>query len=140
MKILLQRFLSPISVVSMVFVFATSTVNAVDDILLISIDVAPNVLNIQSNSVIVTVHTNIAYSAVDVNNSLVYLNDIEIDWWKADNRGNFVAKFNSDEVKDLELSVNDYNLLELAGYTTDGIFFHGFQDIMVIDNVPKGNK
>ena len=57
----------------------------------IQIDVAPNVLNIQSQGAIVTVHTDIAYSAVD--GASVYLNGVAIQWWKADARGNFVAKF-----------------------------------------------
>ena len=57
----------------------------------IEIDVAPNVLNIQSESTVVTVHTDIAYSLVV--GASVYLNDVEIYYSKSDNRGYFVAKF-----------------------------------------------
>ena len=103
----------------------------------IEIDVSPNVLNIQSQSTIVTVHTDIAYSLVA--GASVFLNDVAISWWKADDRGNFVAKFSSDEIKTLDgLITGDYNTLVLTGYTTDGEAFIGTQDIMVIDNIPAG--
>jgi len=101
------------------------------------IDVSPNVLNIQSKSTVVTVHTDIAYSIVI--GASVFLNDVAIDWWKSDDRGNFVAKFMSDEIKTLEgLIIGDYNTLVLTGYTTDRETFIGTQDILVIDNVPEG--
>jgi hypothetical protein len=104
----------------------------------IQIDVAPNVLNIQSEGVIVTVHTDIAYSAVE--GASVYLNGVAIKYWKADARGNFVAKFDMDEIKNLDgLIIDDYNTLVLNGYTTDGDTFIGEQDIRVIDIIPKGS-
>ena len=103
----------------------------------IEIDVSPNVLNIQSQSTIVTVHTDIAYSIVA--GASVFLNGVAIDWWKSDDRGNFVAKFVSDEIKTLEgLIIGDYNTLTLNGFTTGGDAFIGTQEIMVIDNVPEG--
>ena len=84
----------------------------------IEIDVAPNVLNIQSQGTVVTVHTDVAYSLVAA--SFVTLNDVAIGSWKADNQGNFVAKFLIDEVKPLEgLIIGDYNTLTLVGYDTD---------------------
>jgi hypothetical protein len=105
----------------------------------IEIDVSPNVLNIQSQSVIVTVHTDIAYSLVV--GASVFLNDVAIDWWKSDDRGNFVAKFVSDEIKTLDgLIIGDYNTLVLTGYTTGGEAFIGTQDIKVIDNIPSGRN
>ncbi len=105
----------------------------------ILIDVSPNVLNIQSQSTVVTVHTDIAYSIVV--GATVFLNDVAIDWWKSDDRGNFVAKFDSDEIKTLNgLIIGGYNTLVLTGYTTGGEAFIGTQDIMVIDNIPAGKK
>ena len=105
----------------------------------IEIDVSPNVLNIQSNSSIVTVHTDIAYSIVV--GASVFLNGVAIDWWKSDDRGNFVAKFESDEIKRLDgLIMGDYNELILNGFTTGGEAFIGAQDIMVIDNLPEGAR
>ena len=105
----------------------------------IAIDVSPNVINIQSESTVVTVHTDISYSLVV--GSSVFLNGVEIDWWKADDRGNFVAKFVSDEIKTLDgLIIGDYNTLVLTGYDTYGEAFIGEQDIKVIDVIPQGKK
>ena len=108
----------------------------------IGIDIAPNTLNVQSQGRVVTVHTSIKYFEVDHQN--VYLNDIEISSWKADNRGYFVAKFLMDEVKALadngDLIVPGDNSLTLVGYTTDGSEFTGSQVITVIDNVPSGRQ
>jgi hypothetical protein len=105
----------------------------------IEIDVAPNVLNIQSESTVVTVHTDIAYSTVA--GATVFLNGVAIDWWKADARGNFVAKFNSDEIKTLPgLEIGAFNTLTLCGFTTGGEAFIGMQDILVVDNVPAGKN
>ncbi len=103
----------------------------------IAIDVSPNVLNIESESSIVTVHTDIAYNLVV--GASVFLNDVAINWWKSDDRGNFVAKFVSEDIKTLDgLIIGDYNTLTLVGFTTGGEAFAGSQDIMVIDNVPAG--
>ena len=103
----------------------------------IEIDVAPNVLNIQSDGEVVTVHTDIAYSMVE--GASVLLNGLAIEWWKADAQGNFVAKFEMDAVKELDgLVIGDYNLLTVTGKTRDGLPFIGTQDIKVIDVVPKG--
>ncbi len=98
----------------------------------IAIDVSPHVLNIQSNGTVVTVHTDISYSLV--NAYTVYLNGVPIQSWKADDRGNFVAKFSMDEVKQLEgLAIGDYNTMQLVGVTTEGEPFVGEEDILVID-------
>ena len=106
----------------------------------IEIDVAPNTLNLQSQSHVVTVHTSITY--VSVNHENVYLNEIQINSWKADSRGYFVAKFLMSEVKSLaeneELEVPGENELTLVGYTTEGTEFTGSQDITIIDVVPAG--
>jgi hypothetical protein len=102
----------------------------------ITIDVAPNTLNLQSEGKVVTVHTDIAYGSVDVTS--VYINGVAIASWKADNRGNFVAKFSMDDVKSLDgLIIDGYNILQLVGLTTDGEPFSGEQDIMVIDVIPS---
>lgn len=106
----------------------------------IAIDVAPSTLNIQSEGHVVTVHTSIAYWSVDHDN--VFLNEIQISSWKADNQGNFVAKFLMSEVKALadsgDLDVPGENTLSLVGYTTEGVEFTGSQVITVIDVEPAG--
>ena len=102
----------------------------------ITIEVAPSTLNLQSEGKVVTVHTDIAYGAVDVTS--VYINGVAIAWWKADSRGNFVAKFSMDEVKTLDgLIIDGYNTLQLVGLTKEGEPFWGEQDIMVIDVTPS---
>jgi len=102
-----------------------------------TIDIAPNVLNIQSQGTVVTVHTDIGYSLVDV--YTVYLNGIAIDAWKADQLGNFVAKFPMDEVKVLDgLVIGGWNTLQIVGLTVGGEPFVGAQEIKVIDVIPQG--
>ncbi len=113
----------------------------------IDIQVSPSTLNIQSDGQVVTVHTSIAYSSVvDADQqeaSAVTLNEIPISWWKADNQGNFVAKFLMSEVKALvdtgELECPGENTLTLTGITTDGAPFTGTETITVIDIVPSGS-
>ena len=106
----------------------------------ISIQVSPSTLNLQNQGEVVTVHTSIAFSSVA--GGTVTLNGIEIDWWKADAQGNFVAKFVMTEVKALaysgDLEVPGENDLTLVGYTKDGAEFTGTQTITVIDVVPVG--
>ena len=120
-------------VLSSLLLFSPATSYGLDT----TIDIAPNVLNIQSQGTVVTVHTDITYSLVDV--YTVYLNGIAIQSWKADNRGNFVAKFSMEEVKSLEgLVIGDYNTLQIVGLAMDGEPFVGEQDIKVIDVLPQG--
>jgi len=106
----------------------------------ITIEVAPGTLNIQSQGQVVTVHTSIAFSSVV--GGTVTLNGIVINWWKADNQGNFVAKFLMSDVKALAdsdgLVVPGENELTLVGTTTDGAEFTGTQTITVINVEPTG--
>ena len=121
---------------SIAFLQSPSLSNAFE----ISIDVAPQTLNLQSQGEVVTVHTNIAFSSVQ--GGSVSMNGIPIAWWKADNQGNFVAKFVMTEVKRLadsrDLVVPGENELTLVGYTTEGVEFTGSQTITVIDVLPTG--
>lgn len=101
----------------------------------VEIVVSPNVLNLQNKGQVVTVHTDIAYSSVTA--STVYLNGVLIDHWKADNRGNFVAKFLMSEILELPLNVGELNTLTLIGETVAGESFTGSDEILVVNNVPK---
>jgi hypothetical protein len=104
----------------------------------IEIQVSPNVLNLQNNGVVVTIHTDIPYSSVI--GSSVSLNGLEIESWKSDNQGYFVAKFNMDEVKDLEgIEIGAYNTITLSGETGIGTFT-GSDEILVINNIPSKKK
>jgi len=106
----------------------------------ITIQVSPSTLNIQNQGEVVTVHTSIAFSSVV--GGTVTLNGIPISWWKADNQGNFVAKFQMTEVKALAdigaLTVPGENELTLVGTTTDNAAFTGTQTITVINVFPTG--
>lgn len=104
----------------------------------IEIQVAPNVLNLQNNGQVVTVHTDIPFC--DVVAETVYMNGIAISSWKDDNQGNFVAKFLMSEIVNLPLNVGDYNTLTLDGTLTNGGPFTGSDDIMVVNNIPKGKN
>ncbi len=98
----------------------------------IAIQVSPATLNLASEGTVVTVHTDIAYR--DVAATSVYLNGVAIDWWKVDNRGNFVAKFEMDDVKRLDgLVIGDLNTLTLVGLTVYDEPFWGSAEVMVID-------
>ena len=101
----------------------------------IAIDVAPAVLNLNNQGEVVTVHTDIAYSLVT--GSSVFLNGVEINSWKADDRGNFVAKFLMEEIKGLPLNIGAMNNLVLTGETFAEIEFQGEQEIKVINVIPK---
>ena len=104
----------------------------------ITIDVAPAVLNLQNQGEVVTVHTDVAYGHVI--GSTVYLNDIPIKSWKSDDRGNFVAKFYMEDVKDLPLNIGEMNTLTMVGLLIDGSTFTGSQAIKVIEIIPAGKK
>ncbi|MGB7061848.1 MAG: hypothetical protein WBF13_05785 [Candidatus Zixiibacteriota bacterium] len=110
----------------------------------ISIDVSPNILNVQSNSTVLTVHTNIDYHLVNAPTVSIYLgaddpNPVAINWWKADDCGNFVAKFSMSDIK-AQLGPDDYDKLltfTMKGETTSGEEFCGEQDILVANNGPN---
>jgi len=94
----------------------------------IEIDISPSTLNLAYQGQVVTVHTDIAYSLVD--GASVALNGIEIAWWKSDDRGYFVAKFNVDDVKGIVKPGT--NELTLKGVTKEGSTFCGTSTIRVI--------
>lgn len=97
------------------------------------IRIAPNTLNLGSQGTVVTVHTDLPFSSVIA--ASVSLNGIDIQSWKADARGNFVAKFSLDAVKSLftsgTLEMGEV-LLTIQGETTSGSF-SGSSTIFVID-------
>ena len=101
----------------------------------VPIMVSPNVINLDSEGTWVTVHAEIPYSTV-VGLS-VQLNGIEVEYTKADNRGELVAKFVLGDVKDylvdtLEPALGEIKLT-LVGMTTSGDTFSGTDIIDVIN-------
>jgi len=98
-----------------------------------SIRIAPNVLNIGSQGTVVTVHTDLPFSSVMA--ASVTLNGLEIHSWKADARGNFVAKFSMSAVKALVTSGSlalGNATLTLEGSTMDGGDFSGSASITIV--------
>ncbi len=98
-----------------------------------SIRIAPNVLNIGSSGTVVTIHTSLPFSSVVATS--VTLNDLEIQSWKADARGNFVAKFSMSSVKALVTSGAlrlGQVTLTLEGMTQGGDDFSASSTIMVV--------
>ncbi len=96
------------------------------------IRIAPETLNLRSDGTVVTVHTDVPYSQMDVYS--VYLGGVAISSWKADDRGFFVAKFLMDEIKAIDgLILNDYNVFQLVGVTVSGEPVCGETEVMVID-------
>jgi len=132
-------FSSGFSLFLLLFLTVISLKAVAAEPIVISIDVSPSVLNLQNQGEVVTVHTNIAYSIVS--GSTVSLNGIEISWWKSDDRGYFVAKFLTSDVKNLPgLVIGGYNTLTLNGVTKEGVSFTGSEEIKVINNIPAGKK
>ncbi len=101
----------------------------------IEIQISPSTLNLEYQGTVVTVHTDIPFSAVE--GATVYLNSVPIAWWKADNQGNFVAKFKAEEVKGI-VEPGDTAILRLTGETISGDYFSGTDEIRVIE--VTGNK
>ncbi len=116
-----------------------------EDFFPIAIDVAPNVLNLQSGGDYVTVHTNIADSLVDTGSVKLFVGDVDGDDFAdpdscfSDDRGYFVAQFLRKVVGDIVES-GDYNTFILTGLNKSGKIFSGEQNILVVDNVPKGPR
>ena len=100
------------------------------DIENIQIQVSPNVLNIGNKGEIVTVHTDIPYNTVK--GASVFLNGVPISWWKADDRGFFVAKFDINKVKYGAGLIIGNNTVMLTGVTINDVQFTGDQILKVV--------
>jgi len=126
----MQRVLVTVVTILALLVLTSSPLTAAE------ITVSPNVINIASASTIVTIHTDLPYSLVV--GASVTLNGLDISWWKSDDRGYFVAKFSSDEVKALD-EVKEAGAdgtlvkLTLEGALESGETFSGTDDVKVID-------
>jgi hypothetical protein len=96
--------------------------------LAVSIAISPSTLVMGSQGVWVTVHCDIPYSTVA--GMTVELNGIDVDFTKADNRGDLVAKFQIDAVKGIVSPPSAE--LTLSGLTTGGVPFSGTDNIRVV--------
>lgn len=98
------------------------------DDLQIGIQISPNVLNISSQGVWVTVHADIPYYSVL--GATVTLNGVPVTTTFADDRGDLVAKFVIESVKAVVVTGNIE--LVLTGTTKEGETFTGTDIIKVI--------
>jgi hypothetical protein len=136
MKSQTLRKMTPLALLLMLFFLFQSSQVVEDTVpIQIEIQVSPNVLNLLNQGEVVTIHTDIAYGLVV--GSSVTLNGLEISHWKADDQGNFVAKFLMSAVKGLPLNIGGYNTLVLTGTTINGDTFTGSDAIKVVLNVPS---
>ena len=78
----------------------------------------------------VTVHTDIALSAVDPTS--VELDGVPAEFTKSDNRGNLVAKFSQEAIE--AIVAPPEATLELTGMTIDGFPFSGADTVRVIED------
>jgi hypothetical protein len=100
------------------------------DVILIEIQVSPATIQIGSEEgEWVTVHTDIAYGLVAAAD--VELNGVSIAWSKADNQGNFVAKFVTSDIRGI-VSPGEVELT-LSGETVYGEIFSGMTVVRVVD-------
>jgi hypothetical protein len=93
----------------------------------INIKVTPTAIVLESDGAWVTVHTDIALSAVDT--STLTLNGVDVAWTKADAKGNLVAKFAQADIK--AIIAPPEATLELSGMTTAGEEFQGSDTVVV---------
>ncbi|MCP5523782.1 MAG: hypothetical protein H7A46_19775 [Verrucomicrobiales bacterium] len=94
----------------------------------VTIVISPSTLNLESSGIWVTVHAEIPYS--NVVGASVTLDGIPVEVTFADNRGELVAKFCIDDVKD-SVRLGEVRLT-LVGDKTDGSSFFGTDLVKVI--------
>jgi hypothetical protein len=90
--------------------------------------VSPHTVVLGSDTVWLTVHTDIALSRVAT--FTLDLNGIPVAWTKADSHGHLVAKFRIGDVK--EIVAPPSAELTLSGWTRDGAFFQGSDTVRVV--------
>ena len=120
-------------VLGLIFCLPLCLVGEAQDLWEIEIQVSPQTIVLGSETVWVTVHTNMPYSRAD--RASLTLNGIDIAWTKSDLQGYLVAKFNQADVK--EIVVPPSIELVLEGVTGDGIPFAGSVTVRVVEGGPK---
>ena len=99
-----------------------------EDSIVVPIQIAPNVVNLDSNGTWVTVHAEIPYAAVA--DADLTLNGVSVTFTKADDRGELVGKFAIDDVK--AILPPGTVTLTLSGLTKTGDTFTGSDTIKVV--------
>ena len=111
----------------------------------ISINISPNIINLESSNHTFGIHTSIPYSDVNIEEVvLICPDDSELypTVCYADSLGNLVAKFNTSDLEtDCDLVIDDYNTLVLEGETKiDPEFFSGAGEVLIIESQPRFNN
>jgi len=111
----------------------------------ISINISPNIINLESSDHTFGIHTSIPYSDVNIEEVvLICPDDSELypTVCYADSLGNLVAKFNTSDLEtDCDLVIDDYNTLVLEGETKiDPEFFSGAGEVLIIESQPRFNN
>lgn len=108
-----------------------------------SIDLAPNIINLNGSMETFVIHTNIAYRIVAA--ETVTLNGETIYGWKMDSLGLFDAIILLSDIEDSLIvgELNDFLLEGKIDYDNDGVVdeeFWGVDKILVIDKASKPGK
>ena len=104
-----------------------------------TINISPNIINLDSIDHTFGIHTNVPYSIVNVDEViLVCPEDVILDpvVCYADSLGNLVAKFATDELKsDCDLVAGEENILTLEGETWEPVeLFSGSGEVLIIES------
>ena len=83
----------------------------------VAIDVSPKVVNLESNSTWVTVHTDILFSEYDEDSVGITLDGKEVSWTKSDLKGFLVAKFDASGIKNV---LDEGDVAVTFTYTEEG--------------------
>ncbi|KPJ97312.1 MAG: hypothetical protein AMJ60_11840 [Desulfobacterales bacterium SG8_35] len=111
-----------------------------------SINISPNIINLESTSHVFGIHTNIPYSIVNVDEVILVCPEDSVLYptvCYADSLGNLVAKFSTSDLEnECELVIEDYNILVLEGETNDvpAEFFSGAGEVLIIESQPEFQK
>lgn len=113
-----------------------------------SINISPNIINIDSIDHAFGIHTDVPYSIVKIDEVILMCPEDGVLTpivCYADSRGNLVAKFETAELEaECTLDIGEYNYLELRGLTKDDPAqeFSGTGEVLIIEQqseMRKGN-
>lgn len=129
-NVLIKKIGWPMLAVALFLLLAfclVSTAHALDA----SIDVAPNIINVEGSMESFVIHTNIPYGIV--NPESVTVNGIPLYAWKRDSLGLFDAIVLLSDIE-ATLEVGLENAITLEGWTSDIVseFFSASEDVLVI--------
>lgn len=111
-----------------------------------SINISPNIINLESISHSFGIHTNIPYSIVNVDEVILVCPEDSVLYpivCYADSLGNLVAKFSTADLEnECELVIDEYNILVLEGETNDvpSELFSGAGEVLIIEGQPEFQK